>query len=66
MEINIKSVSNGYVIEYNTTDLYGDTESVTAVQMDGDELKKFIGGLIVKELNNRLYDGENQLTIVCD
>ena len=66
MEINIKNVSNGYVIEYNTTDLYGDTESVTAVQMDGDELKKFIGGLIVKELNNRLYDGENQLTIVCD
>lgn len=66
MEINIKSVSNGYVIEYNTTDLCGDTESVTAVQMDGDELKKFIGGLIVKELSNRLYDGENQLTIVCD
>ena len=66
MEINIKSVSNGYVIEYNTTDLYGDTESVTAVQMEDDDLKKFIGGLIVKELNNRLYDGENQLTIVCD
>lgn len=66
MEINIKSVSNGYVIEYNRTDLYGDTESVTAVQMDDDEMKKFIGGLIVKELSNRLYDGENQLTIVCD
>ena len=63
MEINIKNVSNGYVIEYNRTDLYGDTESVTAVQMDGDELKKFIGGLIVKELSNRLYDGENELTV---
>ena len=66
MEINIKNVSNGYVIEYNRTDLYGDTESVTAVQMDDDEMKKFIGGLIVKELSNRLYDGENELTIVCD
>lgn len=66
MEINIKNVSNGYVIEYNRTDLYGDTESVTAVQMDSEELKKFIGGLIVKELSNRLYDGENELTIVCD
>ena len=66
MEINIKNVSNGYVIEYNRTDLYDDTESVTAVQMESEELKKFIGGLIVKELSNRLYDGENELTIVCD
>ena len=66
MEIKSKDVSNEYGIAYNRTDLYGDTESVTAVQMESEELKKFIGGLIVKELSNRLYDGENELTIVCD
>lgn len=65
MEIKVKGVSNGYIIEY-TEDMYNETCTKTAVQTNEDELKKFIGGLIVKEFTNRCYDGQNSITIQTD
>ena len=65
MEIKVKGVSNGYIIEY-TEDIYNETCTKTAVQTNGDELKKFISGLIVKEFITRRYDGQNSITIQID
>lgn len=66
MEIKIKSVSNGYVVEYDAENRFGERVTETAVQIEDEELKKFIGGLIFKEFVNRGYDGETQLTINLD
>lgn len=66
MEIKIKGVSNGYVIEYDAENRFGELVTNTAVQIDDEELKKFIGGLIFKEYVSRTQDGQDNLTIKID
>lgn len=66
MEIKIKGVSNGYVIEY-TENRFGELVTNTAVQIDDEELKKFIGGLIFnKYYFSRVQDRQDSLTIKID
>lgn len=66
MEIKIKGVSNGYVIEYDAENRFGELVTNTAVQIDDEELKKFIGGLIFKEYVSRAQDRQDNLTIKID
>ena len=63
MKIKIKGVSNGYIIEYDAEDRFGDKVVLTAVQNEDEELKKFIGSIIFKEYANRSYDGDREMEI---
>lgn len=66
MEIKIKGVSNGYVVEYDAENRFGESVTKTAVQIEDEELKKFIGGLIFKEYVSHAQDGQDNLTIKID